>query len=264
MNRSWSQTDLDFLRQNCGILKWAQIGQVLGKTKSAVACKARVLGLCSPRTWTPQEIQAMRDLYPSYSTEEVAKAIGRSVSSVYNAAFNLDLKKSPEYLEQHRRLGGERLLKSGKAHRFPKGHVPVNKGIRQPGWAPGNMAKTQFKKGQKGHNWKPVGSTRIDTDGYVYVKVREPNKWALQHRIVWERENGPVPVGLNIVFKDGNKLNCDISNLEAITDAELMSRNTFHNYPEPVKSQIHILAGFKRRLNSYAKKQDRGSAKSSV
>ncbi len=40
------------------------------------------------------------------------------------------------------------------------------------------------------------------------------------HRAVWVAHNGPIPDGWHIHHKDGNPLNNDISNLEAIDGAE--------------------------------------------
>jgi len=39
---------------------------------------------------------------------------------------------------------------------------------------------------------------------------------AFKHKWLWERANGPVPKGMVLKCLDGNKLNCDPSNWEAI------------------------------------------------
>lgn len=104
---------------------------------------------------------------------------------------------------------------TGRDGRFKKGHIPVNKGTR--GLMKANSGS--FKKGQVPANFKPVGSERIDVDGYVWVKVADPNKWKLKHQQLWERKNGPVPKGHVLRFIDHNPLNCSLDNLE------LMSRN---------------------------------------
>ena len=67
---------------------------------------------------------------------------------------------------------------------------------------------------------KSVGFERMD-DGYVWVKVRtdegaNKKNWVQKHRYVWEQENGKIPDGYKIVFLDGNRLNCDISNLDCV------------------------------------------------
>ena len=85
---------------------------------------------------------------------------------------------------------------------------------------------TRFKKGNRPHNWKPVGSTRLDTDGYVMIKTKEPNVFELKHRVTWEKHNGPIPEGMLIQFKDGDRTNTDdINNLYIISRKEQMIEN---------------------------------------
>ena len=43
-----------------------------------------------------------------------------------------------------------------------------------------------FAKGNVPPNHRPVGSERISKDGYIEVKVAEPNKWRLKQRVVYE------------------------------------------------------------------------------
>lgn len=89
------------------------------------------------------------------------------------------------------------------------------------------MSETQFKKGQLPHNTKPMGYERITKDGYIEVKIAErPNRktgeknFILKHRLIWEQTNGPIPKGYNVIFLDGNPLNCVIENLAIISKAE--------------------------------------------
>lgn len=259
--RKWTQFQLDFLGENYGKLQWAEIGEKIGRTPLACEQMAQKLGIKKSRDYTQRQIQTVREMYADHSTQAVAKATGRTVCSVYNLAFKLGLRKSVEYLGDKKRKEIQRLLESGKGHRFPKGHVPVNKGLRRPGWKRGRMAETQFKKGQFAANRREIGSERM-LDGYVYVKVADGQKnrnWRQKHYVVWERHNGPIPKGCIVSFKDGDRQNFSLENLELITRVQLMNRNTLHNYPEPLKGTIHQLAGMKRRLNRYAKEQDRGS-----
>lgn len=60
---------------------------------------------------------------------------------------------------------------------------------------------------------KPVGSEYIDPDGYIYLKVAEPNKWRLKHHWNWEKFNQPIKPDETLFFLDRNKQNCDINNL---------------------------------------------------
>ena len=80
-------------------------------------------------------------------------------------------------------------------------------------WHPG-CEKGWFKKGQKPHNTTPVGTEKIrPSNGYVWVKIAEPKTWRMKHLIVWEKAHGPVPKGMMIYFKDGDRTNCDLDNL---------------------------------------------------
>lgn len=80
--------------------------------------------------------------------------------------------------------------------------------------------KTWFKKGHRPHNWKPVGSERVNSDGYIEVKIAEPRTWAFKHKLVYEEHFGPIPEGSVIRFLDGNRLNCSPDNLVLLTKAE--------------------------------------------
>jgi hypothetical protein len=87
---------------------------------------------------------------------------------------------------------------------------------------------TSFKKGQKPRNMKPVGSTRIGADGFVEVKVKGEGqrKWLHAHRVLWVDHFGEIPKGHVVSFKDGDKRNISIDNLELISRAQLMRENT--------------------------------------
>ena len=59
---------------------------------------------------------------------------------------------------------------------------------------------------------KPIGTERVDKDGYIRVIVEE-GKERLKHHLVWEKENKPVEKDEILMFLDGDKKNCDVSNL---------------------------------------------------
>lgn len=69
----------------------------------------------------------------------------------------------------------------------------------------------------KGHNVpcflkKPVGTERIEKDGYIRVIVA-PLKERLKHHVVWEQYNPPIKRNEILYFLDGDKTNCSIENL---------------------------------------------------
>ncbi|HHG6032379.1 TPA: HNH endonuclease signature motif containing protein, partial [Pseudomonas aeruginosa] len=127
--------------------------------------------------------------------------------------------------------------------------------------ARGRSSETQFKKGQKPHTWLPVGSTRVSADGYLQRKISDtgypPRDWKGMHILLWEEHFGPIPTGHCVCFKDNNKQNVVIDNLELITRAERMRRNSIHRYPPELKSAIRVISKLKRTIQEVEhEKQD--------
>lgn len=66
-----------------------------------------------------------------------------------------------------------------------------------------------------------------------------------------------IPNGYVVVFRDGNKQNFSVENLELITRRELMNRNSLHRLPPEIKELALAVGSFKRKITLYAKKQNR-------
>ena len=107
--------------------------------------------------------------------------------------------------------------------KFKKGKEPWNKGLK--GFMGAN--KTSFKKGNRPLNTADVGTEGMREDGYLYVKIAEPNVWKQKHHIVYEEVNGPIPDGHVILFGDKNRLNFDIDNLILASKADVMRLNIY-------------------------------------
>ena len=71
-------------------------------------------------------------------------------------------------------------------------------------------------------------------------------RWKPKHHIFFGE---PVPKGMILIFKDGNKRNFDKSNLELISRSENMKRNTINRYPQPVIDLIRINKKFQRKIS---------------
>lgn len=219
--RSWSKAAEDKLRKLYGRESNTRIAFLLKRTEIAVRSRANVLGLKTGRRhpWTASQLRILRREYADASTAQLVKLTGRSKLSLYQMAQKLGLRKSAAFHANAKMCGRfDKLSRAGEAFRFTKGLVPANKGLRRPGYAPGRMASTMFKKGQKPHNTKfAIGDHRINTDGYIDRKIREDLKgssnWRPLHRILWEEANGPVPPGHVAAFKDGDKQHCVLANL---------------------------------------------------
>lgn len=81
----------------------------------------------------------------------------------------------------------------------------------------------QFKKGKKPHNKKQIGDEFLSkNDGYVWIKVAEPDKWVVKHRYIYEKHYGKIPKGYRVVFLDQNKNNCDINNLMLVKSKDIL------------------------------------------
>lgn len=116
---------------------------------------------------------------------------------------------------------------------FKKGKTPWNAGTK------GVMQANSgcFQKGEMPINHKPVGSERINQDGYREIKVAEPRTWALLQRHNWAKAYGTENMPEILRFKDGNKQNCDVDNLEPVSNQEHMLLNNmgFNQLPNDVK-----------------------------
>lgn len=129
----------------------------------------------------------------------------------------------------------------GKDTRFKKGHENPWKGARledTPGFTREGierMRATQFKKGQRPHNYRPLGSKRLTVDGYYEIKTAEPNKWELLHRVLWREAYGEIPKGMNVVFADGDSQNLRLENLVLVDKAVNSKRR---KYGKPADSDI--------------------------
>lgn len=217
------------------------------------------------RPWTAKELRLVKTFYPHIATQEIADELGREVHCVYRQAKNMGLRKTQEYLDSPEACRLRRGDNVGAAFRFAKGHVPANKGTRRPGYAPGRMAETQWKKGQKGTRWKPIGSKRL-VDGYVYRKISDircapwTRNWRAEHILIWEKRTGQK---LNVrthalCFRDGNRRNTKFSNLELITRKELRYRNSTHNLPPALKEVIRLKATINQIITKRERKMQHG------
>ena len=146
--------------------------------------------------FSDEQIEFIREIAPGRYAAEITEMV--------NKRFNLDLKVS-----QIESCKKNHNIMSGIDSRFKKGMIPYNKG-KKGSMSPEQYEKckaTMFKKGNIPQNHRPIGSERIDRDGYTYIKVAEPNKWKLKHRLLWEEHNGPIPHKHRLIFADGNRQN---------------------------------------------------------
>lgn len=162
------------------------------------------------RLFTDEQDAYFREIIKGKTCSEAAEAMNEKFR------LNITAKKIRCYKSNHR-------ITSGCDTKFKKSNKPWNKGKQCP--SRGNTILTQFKKGNIPWNHRPIGSERVSVDGYIEIKVAEPNKWKLKHRVVWEEANGPLQKGQKIVFLNKNKQDLRLENLEVVDDNTMLRLN---------------------------------------
>lgn len=208
------------------------------------------------RLWNPEDDALLVARYPHERTAAIARDLRRSLVAVYARANNLGLAKSATYLASVDACRLRRGDNVGKASRFRKGHVPANKGLRRPGWSPGRMKETWFRKGERRgvavRLYKAIGTERVSKDGYLERKVNDAlplqARWRAVHLLVWEAVHGRIPKGHALAFRNGNRRDIRLDNLQLITRRELMARNTVHNLPKPLADTVRLLGALNRKI----------------
>lgn len=165
-------------------------------------------------------------------TKNVKGITLKELTHRYNKKFNMNLSESA-IANRKNKLNLHSGIIGGQ---FQKGQISWNKGKTWDEYMPKESQeksrKTTFKKGSIPPNHREIGEERIDSDGYVLVKIQDGHlnkNWVLKHRLIWESMYGNIPTGYKIMFADGNKKNCDIKNLILVSDAEelIMNQNKF-------------------------------------
>ena len=157
-----------------------------------------------------EQKQFMKEFVPGHTYKEIAAEF----TARFGVEFTVNQVKS--YCNNHK-------LSTGLTGRFKKGHVSHNKGKKMPPELYEKAKGTMFKEGQMPPNTDPIGTEKALADGYVWVKINDIPKakknvnWKQKHRLIWEKEYGPIPEGTIIKFLDGNKRNFDLDNLKAVS-----------------------------------------------
>jgi HNH endonuclease len=209
---------------------------------------------------TPAELQFLAERFPNTQTQVLANVFGVHYGQISGLAKRMGWKKSEAFLsgKDGGRLDGTR----GASCRFTKGCVPPNKGKKMPGH--GNPA-TQYKPGQRPFNEAPIGSYRVNADGYAEFKYSdEPGpytkRWIPVHRKVWIEANGPIPKGHVIAFRPGMKTTdpaaITLDAIECITLRENMLRNTLHRFGPEVAQLVQLRGAITRQINKRQKAQE--------
>jgi hypothetical protein len=180
----------------------------------------------------PEYIRFLTEFIPGHSEQDICSEFERS--------FGITLNRSQ--IKNFKNAYGVRSGTTGG--RFQKGQVSHNKGQKMSPEIREKISHTFFQQGHIPVNHRPIGSERVNVDGYTEVKVQEPNKWRLKQRVVYEAIHG-VKLGRDdvIVFLDGNRQNFREDNLLKMSRAGLARYNQDHLYgdnPEINRAAAYI------------------------
>ncbi len=213
---------IEFLIKNLH-LSFKEIAESINEKASKVKnyVYSKNLKPATYKHFTKEEVKKIIELYPTMPNSKIGELIGRSNWSIKHKAKILGLKRT---LKQAKKIQNDY---SGP-HRFKKGNLPANT------------------------LYDGAITTRNDKRGIPQKYIRiSLSKWQYLSNYNWEKANGPKPKGFNIVFKDKNTLNCEIENLEMISNAELMQRNTIQQYPEELQQTMRALGKLNKTIKKY-------------
>ncbi|RHW46108.1 HNH endonuclease [Bombilactobacillus bombi] len=154
--------------------------------------------------------------------ENVRGKSNADLTKLLNKKFELSLNRQQveNWKKNHK-------VSSGLTGHFEKGNVPFNKGKHMP--TVGRTSETQFKKGHRPSSWLPIGTTKMWSDGYMYTKISNKGstlkRWKQTHKILWEKEYGPVPAGYRLIFLDQNREHISLDNLAIVSNSECLIAN---------------------------------------
>ena len=162
--------------------------------------------------WTEEQTQFLIDNYRSIGDKELAKIFQENwpknktwtIKHIEKKRLYLKLKRTEEELKaiQQRNVDNGCFLL-----------CPVKRWAVTGVAAEGEIRMWRQHSGEK-NNSRVVPMIKING------KFIHWNRWA------WEQAYGPIPEGLNVIYKDDNPYNHVVENLELVTDDELSRRNS--------------------------------------
>lgn len=156
----------------------------------------------------------------------------------FNAEFGTD--RTNKQIGNMRKARG---LNTGRTGQFYKGQNHIK------GSGSKRANRTSFKKGSRPKNAACIGSEVTTKDGYLKVKIAEPNIWKFKHRLVWEQQHGEVEKGHVLWFIDQDRTNCNIENLMSLPRSLQVRLNKlkFNEQPEQLRETIMLMAKVQQR-----------------
>lgn len=182
--------------------------------------------------YTEEEINFLKSNCLGHTRKEIIEA--------FKTEFGWDITEC-QLKGQMRKYG----LTTGHTGKFgDNGHY--SKGSKMTPYKYECARPTMFKKGNVPPNKAEVGTEVLRSDGFIKVKVAQPDKWVRKHVLVWEAANGPMPSKSCIMFLDRNRSNCDLSNLVLVskTANKIINKNKMFGADPVVNKTMAALAEY--------------------
>lgn len=250
MRFTYTEAHLNFLRKHYPAMTIAELTRAFNKRYSLDKSEKQIIACTKnhsirngrkanpknqgPKLLTGAQVRYLIKMYPILSRKEVTAALNKKFATAFTQQQIISFCKNHG-------------IKSGRTGHFIKGQTPPNKGTK--GLMPGSS--TSFKKGHTPPNARPLGHERIcKKDGYIWIKVAGKNpytghngRYVQKHRFNWEQANGKIPRNKVLNFIDGDKTNCDPSNLELITRAELaqFNKHSINSQPSEIRPALRSM-----------------------
>jgi hypothetical protein len=206
------------------------------------------------RILTPEQVQEILKLYPNMESAKIAEMFNTSISNIYKTANRYKVKKSEDFNRSDKSGRIQKGQRLSVATEFKKGVPNKYKGKKRAEFVKPSKLKNfhLWKKGNKPPNTGKDGEIRWRySPGYYFIRISE-NNWEFYHRYLWYTTYGEIPEGYNVVFRDGNRRNCKIENLECISNAELGERNRHTKYPLEIRKAIETRNKLDRVIKEFS------------
>ena len=209
-------------------LPYSQLREMFNERFNMNLCKNTFHSLCyrngfkqrvkSPKWFTKEQRKYILDNYKGKKESDLLEELNQKFNETFTLQKIQDFKKRNK-------------LHSGIKCRFAKGGIPwcvgLSKEERAKHYDLEELDKIRRKNVLKWKKYK-VGDFYIDANGFKYIVVNTDYGTPWGKRIkpyaqyVWEQHYGEMPAKHKIIYKDGNKLNCDISNLLCVSRKEIL------------------------------------------
>lgn len=181
--------------------------------------------------WTNKEITLLKRLFANTLTKDIAERLGCSESKINHKAYSLGLKKSEEFKKKIAREMGLRMCNhpAMTKNRFRKGVLLPHQFMAPKGYHIPGSEKNWFPKGHLPANTLHDGAIVIRTYSsgkeQKWIRISKA-KWQELQRYKWEKKYGKIPKGMILRSKNGDSLDCRLSNWELINRAKNCELNS--------------------------------------